>query len=110
MTCNRETVSGWESFSYATTTKSLQITPKIEEATPTILQLYPNPLTNGQLYVSGISDNSTLSIYNMGGLLVLETSVNSNTQSVDLSSINQGIYTIVINGGENSIVTKLVIK
>ncbi len=107
MTCNRETVSGWESFAYAISTKSLQLEP--QESSTHEFQIYPNPLTNGQLHIQGVSNNSILNVYNTAGLLVQIVSV-PDAQTIDLSSLSAGIYTLVFLNNGTPQTTKLMVK
>lgn len=111
MTCNRETVSGWESFAYATTTKSLHIAPEAEiETEKSVFTIYPNPVTDGILYLIGVTNNSLLQIFSTTGQQVKNEPINSETKNINLSSLSTGVYTIVIKGDGASRTTKLVIK
>jgi hypothetical protein len=57
------------------------------------IQLYPNP-TNGILNI-GLSENAILSLYDMNGRLVQLIATTSYNFSWDISSIENGMYTLV---------------
>jgi len=63
------------------------------------VNIYPNP-SNGILNITN-SENSKLSVINSNGKVVLTTTINNN--STDLSSLNTGIYYILIVNNTNTI-------
>lgn len=107
MMCNRETVSGWESFNYAISTKSMHLAP--EESSASEFKIYPNPLVGGVLHTQGINVNATLNVYNTAGILVKTVTV-SDIQSIDLSSLSSGMYTLIFQDSDNSQMAKLLVK
>ncbi len=69
--------------------------------------LYPNPVTS-EITIAGVNGNTTLSIYTLSGVRVLEQNFTDQTRlSINLSS---GIYIAKIKGESDVFVTKLVVK
>lgn len=73
-------------------------------------KVYPNPVTNGQVYVTSTSDdNKKVIVYDLLGKAVISTEVNNN-QAVDVSTLRSGVYMMkVIENGQVA-VRKLMIK
>ena len=59
--------------------------------------IYPNPASR-VMYVANVASNSQLEIYNMSGKLVSKLAMDGN--SVDISSLEKGIYIALIKGDE----------
>ncbi len=77
----------------------------------TNLKLYPNP-TSGILNIQSdqLTETVALKLYNLQGQVLLDvnnTTING-TISLDLSSMNTGVYFIKISSEENTIVKKIV--
>ncbi len=88
----------------------------IEEVSAfTSTNIFPNP-ANNQINVRFDLDqaqNATISIVNMIGQTMLSTEVDadlSNTVSMNVSSLNAGVYFVKIAAGKSTITEKLVIK
>jgi uncharacterized repeat protein (TIGR03803 family) len=58
-----------------------------------VIALFPNP-NNGNftLYLQGISGKSQITVYNLLGEQVLQTSLNSTTTQIDMSNKAEGLY------------------
>ena len=67
------------------------------------LQIYPNPVTSGRVYI--ITDhNSTpkdVEIYDMLGKKVHEASLSNNTKEININHLSPGVYMIKVK--ENNI-------
>lgn len=81
----------------------------------TNLRLYPNP-TKGEVQIeTSLKTGAIIKIFNMTGLLVFESILEKNDldldalHSIDLSSLNAGIYNILITDG-NTKVSRRIIK
>lgn len=73
------------------------------------LKVYPNPVTNGKLFIS--SDNGetkTAEIYNVLGKTVLSTTVT--TESINVSSLSKGVYILKVTENEKTATRKLIIE
>ena len=71
-------------------------TYSIDEKHPNSLKIYPNP-TNGIIHIDGNLLNENVEIYDISGRKVL--SVNPEIKSIDVSSLNTGVY--MIKSGNN---------
>lgn len=64
--------------------------------------LYPNPATN-VLNVKGDFDaNESIIVYNMLGQVMLKKAISSNDESIDISSLAEGIYNVYFNTAKAS--------
>ena len=83
---------------------------KIQEATSIEgLNLYPNPVSNGKVYISSKNDSSKeIIIFDVLGKKVLQTTISS--KELGISSLIPGVYIIKINEGEASATRKLIVK
>jgi len=81
----------WEEFD-----NIVGIETAIEEATISAMRIYPNP-TTGKVY---IETGSKIKVYNMQGVLLLETF----GDQVDLSAYPQGVYLFLVEGKTKKII------
>ena len=73
------------------------------------LALYPNPVSNGKLYIeSSKSLSKRIDIFDVLGKKVLSTSISGKT--LDVSSLHSGVYIIKIEEGSSTATRKLVIR
>lgn len=75
----------------------------IENASVTIS---PNP-TSGLVTVNGVADVKTITVFNVGGKLILST---SNTNSVNLSNQAKGVYFVKVTTEKGTTTKKVVVK
>ncbi len=59
------------------------------------VNVYPNP-ASGKLYIGGIDENTSYSIYNISGVNV----INSKGKVVDISNIDAGLYILITNSNQ----------
>jgi len=72
--------------------------------------LYPNPVSNGKLFMSSKSNvDKQLEIYSMMGKRVYGKNVNAN-ETINVSKLNAGIYMVKIKEDEKISTRKLIIK
>ncbi len=69
---------------------------------------YPNP-SGGIIYINGIKNKSTVSIYNLINEKLFSTEINVSDSSIDISSFNNGIYLMSVNDGQNNYSLKIII-
>lgn len=80
----------------------------ISENTIPGLKVYPNPVTNGKLFITTDSNaEKTITIYDVLGKQVFNTVT---TESVNVSNLNNGIYIARINEEGKSVIKKIVIN
>lgn len=74
--------------------------------------IYPNPSVNKNVTVALNStiENANVSVYSITGAKVFETSLTSNNQELNLSSLNSGIYLVRVEAGKYTEVKRLVIQ
>lgn len=78
---------------------------------PTIegLSIYPNPVSNGKLYItSKLSLEKEIQIFDVLGKKVFE--LITNVKEINISNLNPGVYIIKIKEKEASTTRKLIIK
>ena len=73
--------------------------------------IYPNP-TPDKLYINLLSindfQNTTVSIYNLQGQLLLHQTVNQEKSEINISHFARGIYVIKLSNADNTFVSKFV--
>jgi hypothetical protein len=75
------------------------------------LNFYPNPVTNGKIYITSKNISSKeITIYDVLGKLVLQTTLNTNSKEVNVSALNSGVYIIKIKEGDATATRKLIVK
>ncbi len=73
------------------------------------LNIYPNPVTNGTLFIdTKLNGDKNISIYNVLGKEVLNTTTASN--AVNVSKLSAGVYIVKVIENGNSATRKLVIR
>ena len=80
-----------------------------ETATIEGLSLYPNPVSNGKVYISTKNDlDKEIIIFDVLGKKVLQTMLSS--RELNVSNLTSGVYIIKINEKEASATRKLIIR
>lgn len=73
------------------------------------LHIYPNPVSNGKLYISSSNNLSKyVEIYDVLGKKVYATSLFG--KAMDISRLNIGVYIIKITENNNTVTRKFVVK
>ena len=73
------------------------------------LNLYPNPVSNGKVYITSKNDlDKEIIIFDVLGKKVLQTTMNSKELSV--ANLSPGVYIIKISEGEATATRKLIVK
>lgn len=81
----------------------------IENLSSGQFSVYPNPATNGYLYItSKLSSVKNISIFDVLGKQVLKATLNG--ERLDISDLNSGVYILKIEQGKASTTKKLVIN
>ncbi|MEP1488248.1 MAG: T9SS type A sorting domain-containing protein [Algibacter sp.] len=79
----------------------------VKESVLNTIKIYPNPIANQFTITNSI--NSIISVYNIIGKLMMRRSIKSNSEDVNISDFNSGLYFVEINN--NGIMTsKKIIK
>jgi hypothetical protein len=91
---------------------------KLKNVTPTAgindfakesFAVYPNPSVNKTVTVAA-SQNGNISIYALTGAKVFEAKAAANSQELNLSNLNAGIYIVKFEAGNATVTKKLVIQ
>ena len=74
------------------------------------VNVYPNP-TNGQVYISTVANNVTVSIYSVDGKLVVNSlMITESNQMIDLGNIESGIYFVEVSSETTKETIRLVVE
>lgn len=78
-------------------------------AQKTELNFYPNPVSDGKIFITSTTttSNKEVEIFDVLGKSVLKATV---VRELNISSLTAGVYLIKIKEGENSATRKLIIK
>lgn len=86
--------------------ESKQPSATIEE-----LSFYPNPVSNGKIYItSKTSQSKEIAIYDVLGKKVLQATLNVNAKELNIATLSPGVYIIKIKEGEATATRKLIVK
>jgi hypothetical protein len=82
---------------------------KSQETTIDGLSFYPNPVTNGKVYItSKLNADKQVAIFDVLGKKVLQTLLTS--KELNVASLTPGVYIIKIEEGDASATRKLIIR
>lgn len=79
-----------------------------DPADDTNVSIFPNP-ASGNVVVSGIEGEATVTVVDMNGRTVFTTQANEST-TIDLAGFAQGAYLVRISSGQTLVTRKLVVK
>ena len=75
------------------------------------LNFYPNPVTNGKIYITSKNTSAKeISIYDVLGKRVLQINLSVNTKEVNVGILTSGVYIIKIKEDEATATRKLIVK
>jgi hypothetical protein len=97
-------------FSVSVSAQEVKQQPKPQENTSIEgLSLYPNPVSNGKVYISTKEDlEKEITIFDVLGKKVLQTQLSS--RELNVSSLSPGVYIIKINENQATATRKLIIR
>ena len=73
------------------------------------LNLYPNPVSNGKVYITSKNDlDKEVIIFDVLGKKALQTTISS--KELNVSDLLPGVYIIKINEGEATAIRKLIVR
>jgi len=83
---------------------------KIQETTVIEgLNLYPNPVSNGKVYITSKNDlDKNIIIFDVLGKKVLQTTMSS--KELNISNLSPGVYIIKIDEEQSTATRKLIVK
>ena len=76
------------------------------------VNMYPNPVTNNELHIKLLEGtNSAIEFYDLAGRKVLNAKIqNRSVTTLNLNSLNKGLYLVKLNQGSKSITKKVIIQ
>jgi hypothetical protein len=77
-----------------------------EEISAKPVRVYPNPASD-MVFIEGAEENSMLTVNDINGKIIL-SSIITNTQSIDVTSWNEGIYFLTFSNANNTQTIKLI--
>jgi hypothetical protein len=97
-------------FSMSANAQETKQQPKTQETVVIEgLSLYPNPVSNGKVYITSKNDfDKEIIIFDVLGKKVLQTMLSS--RELNVSNLTSGVYIIKINEKEASATRKLIIR
>jgi len=98
------------SFSLSLSAQDVKQQPKTQETSVIEgLNLYPNPGSNGKVYISTKNDSEKeIIIFDLLGKKVLQTLISS--RELNVSNLNTGVYIIKITEKNASATRKLIVR
>lgn len=82
---------------------------KVQDGTIDGLSFYPNPVSNGKIYISSkSSDDKEVTIYDVLGKKVLQAVLTS--KELNIGNLSPGVYIIKIKEGDATATRKLIVK
>lgn len=97
-------------FSLSLTAQEIKQQPRTQETTSIEgLSLYPNPVSNGKVYITSKNDSDKeVIIFDILGKKVLQTMLSS--RELNISNLSPGVYIIKINEDEATATRKLIVR
>jgi hypothetical protein len=97
-------------FSLSLSAQDVKQQPKLQETSIIEgLNLYPNPVSNGKVYISTKNDlEKEIIIFDLLGKKVMQTLISS--KELNISSLNSGVYIIRITEENASATRKLIVR
>lgn len=97
-------------FTMSASAQETKQQPKLQETTVIEgLNLYPNPVSNGKVYITSKNDlDKEIIIFDVLGKKVLQTLISS--RELNISNLSPGVYIIKINEGGASATRKLIVR
>jgi hypothetical protein len=97
-------------FSVSVSAQEAKQQSKLQETTVIEgLNLYPNPVSNGKVYITSKNDlDKEIIIFDVLGKKALQTTISS--KELNISNLAPGVYIIKINEGDATATRKLIVK
>ncbi|CAN1557655.1 Por_Secre_tail, Por secretion system C-terminal sorting domain [Flavobacteriaceae bacterium] len=97
-------------FTTSASAQEIKQPPKTQENTSIEgLNLYPNPVTNGKVYITSKNDlEKEILIFDVLGKKVLQTIIN--TKELNISNLSPGVYIIKITEENATSSRKLIVR
>lgn len=108
MVLRRVDVSDGTAFNLNNVESSCSDALSINDVNKPEAKIYPNP-TMGEIIISNIPINSSLTIFNISGAILKEISTTKSSEIIDISDLKSGVY-FISNSDKNNHFVKKIIK
>jgi hypothetical protein len=96
-------------FSLTASAQDSKQQTKAQESGIDGLSFYPNPVSNGKIYITSKSSlDKDVTIFDVLGKKVLQVALNS--KELNISALSPGVYIIKIHEGDATATRKLIVK
>ncbi|MBL7918101.1 MAG: T9SS type A sorting domain-containing protein, partial [Bacteroidia bacterium] len=96
---------------FATTLCSSVGFTDVNNLKPVQVKVYPNPASNYvSVNISNVNDKTTLQVMDVLGKVVMERNNLEETNELNLTTLNKGVYFIRIKNGKENCINKLIIE
>ncbi len=97
-------------FTLSVSAQEVKQQSKLQETTVIEgLNLYPNPVSNGKVYISSKNDlDKNIIIFDVLGKKVLQTTISS--RELNISNLSPGVYIIKIDEEQATATRKLIVR
>ena len=102
LTCFRPSPSGWEYFNWGVSGTVVVLSTKSFENKTSNYRVFPNPAQNAITISSSTAENAEITIYDLNGRAVINTSINGNQKEIDINQISKGYYLMKIGGSDKT--------
>ena len=102
LTCFRTGPSGWEYFNWGISGTVVVLSTKSFENKTSNYTVFPNPAQNAITISSLTAENAEITIYDLNGRTVINTSINGNQKDIDVNQISKGFYLMKIVGSDKT--------
>lgn len=102
LTCFRTAPGGWEYFNWGVSGTVVVLSTKSFENKTSNYTVFPNPAQNAITISSSTAENAEITIYDLNGKAVINTSINGNQKDIDVNQISKGFYLMKIVGSDKT--------
>lgn len=96
-------------FSFSAMAQESRATAAGTKETIDGLEIYPNPVSNGRIYITTKStQNKEVEIFDVLGKRILQSTING--KELNIASLTPGVYIIKVKEGEATATRKLIVK
>jgi type IX secretion system substrate protein len=96
-------------FSLFSLTVSAQDKPARQDSSIDGLSFYPNPVSNGKIYITSKSSlDKEITIFDVLGKKVLQVTMDA--KELNIATLSPGVYIIKIHEGDATATRKLIVK
>lgn len=75
------------------------------------VQIYPNPVTSGKIYINAETNTvKNIELYDMLGKRILFTEMGGYQKELNVANLKAGVYILKLSEKNNSITRKIIIK